>query len=534
MRFKNAGGSYSPNYTYDIERLAWYFSYYGGSAVDGSKEVECELIDYAGNVSVSKSDSITLDTVAPVVSSFSINSGATTTSSSLVTLNSAYTGADVMRMSNDGGSTWSVWYNSTTSWASRSLNTDNGYDGHGAKKILVQFSDWAGFYTRNSVTDLASHDTDVSDSIFYGTPVISNSYKGILNTGYIRTYYESYPSDTGSANTFEVYYATTPTGVKYPKGDTINSSNFSATYSTGTPYYIFIKVSNPDIGETDYSSHSFGYSSDMAIIYDDDDTFDTSLASTIKSRITSNYANTYSTISMQGSYTYTLYSVTLVPEDEVPNTYLDEGFNETIVYGDPIITTPSSSTISYVNKAHNIAMGGKSVLAMYYYGNQFIKKVNDNWVDWGLSALSIDGTVYDSRQPDDLYNVTYKGGPTNLAKIVPYNYYNDYIWHRYMYNNTLYANYSGSSTYNVPSFHSTNRDYTYGLTYRYSIYNTAPTNTNGLRYYAGDPDYANYYTIARQGRYVYWAYDRAPGAYTYVYPLLYNIVRYLRDYTDFM
>ncbi len=521
MRFWNSGGS-TLTYVYNSTLSSWNFTNGNVTLTDGTKYVYCELIDYAGNVSISRYDSIVLDTAEPTVSSFSINSGSTVASSTSATLNSSYSGANYMRISNDGGSSWSGWYSASSSM-SWSLSTASGYSGYGSKKVIVQFSDYAGVYSRNSVTQEAAHYTEVSDAIFYGTPVMNNSYKGYTKNGYIRTHYEEYGNDTSSSNTYYVYYATSPTGTKYTKGSTVSTASYSDYYTEGVPYYLFIRVYNPEIGYTNYSSYSLGYSSDMTIIYDDDDPDDTDLASLLKSRITTDWVSANpSYVFMNGSYTWTEFTVTMIPEDEVPATFKDDGVDETVIYGDPIIITPSAANLyASTTRAKNVAYSGHGVMGMHYYGWRFFQTLVNNWTSLGLNSIG-SGVA-----PTDL-DYAYSKGDTQYANIKPYSSAYDYIWHRYMYYKPLYDSYLYTEDYDALMFTSTT-GYPYSIAHRWSLYNSNSSGTNGTYFYADDPDYSNYYTVVRQNRFVYWAYDKVPGYY-YGIPFLYNIVRYLNYY----
>ena len=134
MRFLNSGGSWS----------AWEPIHYAKAwilpAGDGSKTVYAQFMNYAGMVSTSYSDSITLDTTAPT-GSISIDSGATYATSTSVTLNlsasDATSGLSEMRFGNLGGS-WSAWepYSTSKAWAL--------IPGDGSKTVYVQYADNVG------------------------------------------------------------------------------------------------------------------------------------------------------------------------------------------------------------------------------------------------------------------------------------------------------------------------------------------------------------------------------------------------------
>lgn len=485
MRFWNSGGS-KFTYNYNSTQSGWNFSNGGGNADDGYKYVYCELIDYAGNVSVSRYDGITLDTVPPSVSSFNINNSTdTTTTTSSVTLNSSYSGANYMRISTDNGSHWSGWYTASTAKA-WTLSTANGYSGYGAKKVTIQFSDYAGVYSRDSVTGQASHYTQVDDSIFYGSPIIGYANKGTYKTGTIYTYYQNFASDTGSANTYYIYYAYSPTGTKYYKGSTTSSSYYKNTYATGNLYYLFVRVYNPDIGYSNYSSYTPGFSSDITVIYDDDDTTDTSLASSIKSLLQSDLTS-YSAI----SGTMPSWTVTLVPEDIISSTYTSE---ENIVYGDPIIVTPSSASVyGSAGKTRNIAAAGHGIVGMAFYGGlKLFETISTNYAPWGFT----------DQQPDEICF-----GNT-------YSYVADkYFMYTWRYGNSVWT--SPLTSTSIPT--STSED-------KVQIgYSDATLNERGLILtgnptdgfiYGRSENYTDRYPVVRQGRFLYYGYD---GLWTRAY-----------------
>lgn len=139
MRTQNSGGSWTAWEPYATSK-AWALV-----AGDGSKTVNVQFVDNAGNISSTYSDSIILDTVKPT-GSISINGGATYTASTSVTLNlsasDATSGLDVMRFSNNG-STWSSWesYNTSKSWTLTATE--------GNQWVYVQYRDHAGHVSDN-------------------------------------------------------------------------------------------------------------------------------------------------------------------------------------------------------------------------------------------------------------------------------------------------------------------------------------------------------------------------------------------------
>lgn len=144
MRFRNAGQSWSVWETYGGTK-AWLLP-----SGDGTKTVEAEYRNALGNL-LARSDSIVLDTVAPAVSSFTVNGGDAYTTTVNVTLNSSVTGAATMRFRNGGSSTWSSWYDYSTAivWALPA--------GDGTKTVYAEFRDVAG--NVSAVTDTIVLDT---------------------------------------------------------------------------------------------------------------------------------------------------------------------------------------------------------------------------------------------------------------------------------------------------------------------------------------------------------------------------------------
>ena len=150
MRFKNDGGAWSSWGNYTTSK-SWTLT-----SGNGAKRVYYQLKDKAGNVSSAYSDTIIYDS-APPTGSIKINSGATYTKSTNVTLNltggdTGGSGLDKTRFMNAGGS-WSSWanYAGSRSWT---LTT-----GQGTKRVYYQLKDKAG---NTSVSYL---DTIIYDSV---------------------------------------------------------------------------------------------------------------------------------------------------------------------------------------------------------------------------------------------------------------------------------------------------------------------------------------------------------------------------------
>lgn len=139
---------------------------------DGNKTVHLQVRNGAGLVSAAASDSIILDTTPPT-GSVIISGGAPYTRDRAVTLTlsatDATSGVDSMRISPDGGVTWTNWQAYATT-AQVTLP-----EGDGTKQVLVQFRDGAGLVTQ------------VQDTIVLDTTPPKGSV--LLNDGEETTYH---------------------------------------------------------------------------------------------------------------------------------------------------------------------------------------------------------------------------------------------------------------------------------------------------------------------------------------------------------
>ncbi len=137
MRFNNDGGAWSGWTSYDGAPFAWTLA-----GTNGTRTVNAEFSDRAGNV-FPASDTIFLDTVAPTVSVFRIDGGASYTQGTAVTLTITATdpapasGVDEMRFQNDGGG-WTAWEPIGGSWAWTLRDLD------GTRTVYAEIRDTAG------------------------------------------------------------------------------------------------------------------------------------------------------------------------------------------------------------------------------------------------------------------------------------------------------------------------------------------------------------------------------------------------------
>lgn len=150
MRFSNNGLTWGKWDTYSAT-AAWSLS-----VGDGTKTVYAQFRDAAGNTSPSCTDSIVLDSTAPIGTVVIHGDAAYTTATSVLLAISASdggSGVEQMRLSNDG-TAWTSWqsYAVSKSWTLVA--------GDGVKSVYVQFKDYAGNESESFV-----------DVIVLGTPV---------------------------------------------------------------------------------------------------------------------------------------------------------------------------------------------------------------------------------------------------------------------------------------------------------------------------------------------------------------------------
>ncbi len=165
VRYSFNGTTWSSWMSYTTGNRSMSVSSYGGNSNQGTKTVYAQVLDAAGNLSLRRSDSITYDSTAPVVTTVRINNGATYTSSTIVTVQVLGIGSPSQVQYSFNGSTWSAWMGYTT--GSRSLNMTN-YGGNantGQKTVYARLRDGA-----------LNESTVKKDSIvYYKVPTIGSS-----------------------------------------------------------------------------------------------------------------------------------------------------------------------------------------------------------------------------------------------------------------------------------------------------------------------------------------------------------------------
>ncbi|MBN2509419.1 MAG: Ig-like domain-containing protein [Spirochaetales bacterium] len=387
IRFKNSGGTWSGWYANPTQAKSWNLA-----SGEGYKYVEAQLRDAAGNESAQISDYIILDTVVPAVTSMSLNNSGKSTLNQTVTVNSDVSGANFMRLRNGNGA-WSGWYSYTSS---RAWNMSAGY---GVKKVSVQYTDAAGYYENDS-----SHFIERVDYIFFGAPVLRGATKGKTSNGTLTLTFDTYGNESGTTLNYYAYYATSPTGTKTYKTSVSSGNSITLTgMAQGTLYYLYLLPNNTSAGGSSdvYSEAAVSWSSNITIIYDGTDSEDQAKAQSMKNLLEDHDFPNIST-SISGTMPY--WTVTMVPDSLISADWTETD-DRYIIYGDPIIITPSFAPYSNSNKLRNIvhksnttgnaapatASGASGVVAMGYYGSNFLYYVNKYWTDsWNYPT----GTEY--------------------------------------------------------------------------------------------------------------------------------------------
>ncbi|MFQ5503238.1 MAG: S8 family serine peptidase [Planctomycetota bacterium] len=142
MRFSANGTVWSAWQPYSLSNVPINLSSNGGNTLQGTKRIFAQVIDSAGNLSLSGSDTIIYDSIAPVITSVALNGGASYTSSLLATATVVSTGAPKSMRYSMNGMIWSGWAAYTTSLRV-DLAAFGGNSSTGSKTVRVQVRDAA-------------------------------------------------------------------------------------------------------------------------------------------------------------------------------------------------------------------------------------------------------------------------------------------------------------------------------------------------------------------------------------------------------
>jgi hypothetical protein len=158
------------------------------------------------------------------------------------------------------------------------------------------------------------------------------------------------------------------------------ASSASFAVDQGTLYDLGVRIHNAAAGGSgEYSNWVYGFSSNIAVVYNDSDTPDTTTANNIKTALTTDLPTEYGPII---SGTMPVWTVTLVPESIVSSTAAAAN----VVSGRPVIITPNSTLYTDDNKVYNVAAHGHGLIAMGYGGTHLLDRVNANWSSWSFTG----------------------------------------------------------------------------------------------------------------------------------------------------
>src|SRR3972149_1638875 len=204
MRFSNDNSTWSTWEAYATSK-AWTLT-----SGDGTKTVYVQFKDAVGNVSTTYSDTIILDTSAPI-GSITINGGASSTSSTSVSLTLAATddsgAVSQMRFSNDN-STWSAWeaYAASKAWTLSSSD--------GTKTVYAQFRDATGNISSTvndsisliGVIDLVVSSINAPSSAYTGLNIsIPNTVRNQGTSKSVSSYVKFYLSTDVTIDSSDIY-----------------------------------------------------------------------------------------------------------------------------------------------------------------------------------------------------------------------------------------------------------------------------------------------------------------------------------------
>jgi hypothetical protein len=465
---------------------------------DGPKTIYYQLVDTLGNTtpgydgagSHPLSATVTLDRVAPTVSGFSIENGATYAATTTVTLYNNVTDATSpieMHFLNTNGS-WSAWedYSATKTWALSAVGT---------RQVSAEFRDKAGNVSL----------TVLSDAIIAGAPslYILMNYHGYAPVGQI---YASWSVGTPDVGT-DTYYLSWR---NHPSGGWVQWTNTTATslaFGSATEMILDFAVqignSDPSVGAFNtstapYSNVRPGFTSDVVVVYNDADPTDTALASTIYG-VLKNVGPWFTGSSYYG--TFPSWTVTLIPQSFISTTY--NSYNR--IFGYPVIVTPGITAWESANWVRNIATNGKGLLAMGEGGARMLDVISGNFSRW-----------FKLGQPPA--NIGYKNSIPVSA-------------HNYIYSRTL-----GNTVWSNPIYYSTiypDKTYYYITSVavaRLAVYRADGTAPPGGWLYAAEPVGSppapsdTSFTVVQQDRFLQFGFYGLPNRVYYAYPWFVNLV----------
>ncbi|MBN2223502.1 MAG: hypothetical protein JW765_02375, partial [Deltaproteobacteria bacterium] len=459
-------------------------------AGNGERYAYFGLRDEAGNETY-RWDLIILDQTAPTVS-FVINNGDAYTPSTRcylnITANDSYPNQSVLQVRQRYGGYEGPWQAYATSILSSFSFTNDA----GSKTVYLD------------VRDVAGNVTTVSDTITLQLANPNYSWKGYNSIGSVRTYFNEVADPTGSYVTrYYVYYTADPNAD--PNGGSpmnglgyvTNTYYYDGSVPTGQTYWFYVRVYNADTGGWGPFSSvgTLGYSSDIAIVYDDEDLDE----ATYLKNILTDYYSLETALYVEGKMPR--WTVTLLHENYISNTYSSSNR----IYGAPVILMPGISTFILDEKAgviyqntgriRNIVTNGQGIVALGPGGAAALDIIADNASSWGIS----DPPTYiglDESRTDTTDSTTL----TTIWPATP-----DNVWQFPLYYTKLAAPGAPAIFWKYPA------DGAHGALY---FYKGIPPSGVDLKIFAAALEPRDFYPIVRQGRFLYYGYFKLP-----IYPV---------------
>ncbi len=496
--------------SYDADRTGWTLRL---PETDGTKKVYCLYKDKAGNTSSSYYDEVELDTQAPSNVSILINNGRKYAYDQNVTLtidtDDTSTAGYQMRFRYIVGSTY-VWTDYEPYSTTENITLS---DSDATKYVYVQVMDDAG-----NTSGIYDH----RDTIILDRPSISYVTRGRPGSkGYVKVFLNTVSEDTAAGEDvrYRIYASTNPDDSSPTAGYRnyiYNSGDQVPVIEEETDYYYFVRIGHFYNGSwhnlnTFYTgpggSDKSGFAADVVIIYDDGDTTDYNLAVNLRNNIIKrNFPSYYSS---WASGTQPDWSVKILKDTEISETYSSSN----IVYGKPAIITPGL-TYSYTNSGRdgwvrNIAAAEQGIITMGN-GCWVLDRIEDNFTSWGLSgqAPTDIGDGESATFPDS--------SKMDYAKVCSTNT----IWRTPVSSTYVGTNPSEGTVKSIFTTDSNGK----------AVHRSGGANPAGGYNYAQINDTETYYSVVRQGRFMFWGWNKIPNQLSSGQMMFVNSVAIMDNY----
>lgn len=286
-------------------------------------------------------------------------------------------------------------------------------------------------------------------------------------------------------NAMTVYSRQYPSGSSYTYEGNTTGSSLNVGVPQGELRYFHVAIYNSNTGLGPYSATSkIGYTSNIAIIYNDGSSTDAAIASGLKTTLTNSdgWKETYGV-----SGTIPTWSVTLVPQSLVSTIYSSSN----VFWGDPLIVTPGITFYGSANQVRNVTAHGRGVVAMGSGGARLLDTVSSNWSSWGYSGTA----------PSQ---IGWLQSMITSASVFAF------TW---TINGSVWSSPLSAEPY-IPTTHDTQVQIAYSAMSRVSVYRSSITNPTGGALYARDYNYSNHFVVVRQGRFLQYGFYSPPDRFT--------------------